>query len=1063
MNKAKIICALLLCFLSRMSAMADHVYPEKHNKSDFITFTNVLSPITGSVKDKSTGEPLAGAAITVKGSKASAVSDQNGNFSIQASTGDVLIVSFVGYETQEVRIESSSVSVLLSVKSSSSMDSVVLIGYGTQKKSDLTGAVGTVRAAEVKERNVASVQQSLAGRVTGVEVNVNSGRPGGKNNVRIRGFSSINSSNNPLYVVDGVMLPMGDNTITGSSNYSQYIDYINPEDIASIEVLKDASATAIYGARGANGVILITTKRGRPGESRVTYDGGYSVPTIGPNAPHYLNAEEYLHVEDVAYLNMQKFDPVGWANGNFAFRNPALARTNPKLFDAQGKPLYHTDWLKEATQSKLSQNHQLGFSGGKDGTTYSLSLGYRDDEGLVKSSYLKRYSARFAVDDQIKSWLKVGGTLSYLTQEENLIDQDYLVVRTIAEALPFIPVKYPDGSWADNRDYPNVEAQYNPVHYLTDRNCIVKTQNTIGSFFSNINLTKDLEFRTVVGANIIRSDLNTYTGKSLNPSLSGSATQAMSTISSWSVENYMTYNKKINRDNSINAVLGTSLQKTTQLGFSASASGFSSDYFQTNNLGAGSVQYGASTAKSSFSFNSYFGRLNYGFQNKYLLTVTGRIDGSSKFGENNKYAFFPSAAVAWKISEEDFLASSNVISNMKLRASVGVTGNSEIPPYSSMAILSSNYADIVNGQRASGTGIARLANPNLKWEKTTQKDLGFELGLLGNRINFEADLYYRKTTDMLLDAPVPTSSGYAAITKNIGSMENKGLELGLRTTNIQTANFSWQTTFNISMNRNKVLSLATPGDIYGVGGTYFISPTNVISVGHPVGSFRGLVRLGVWSEAEKDEAAKFTSYRGGLPILPGDIKYLDVNHDYVINDEDRMIIGNGSPKGWGSFINNFTYRNFDLLVDIQYMYGNDVYELSTGSSEDRVALANSYKSVLDAWTPEHENTVIPQWRDTRAGYIINEDTHWLKDGSFIRGRNLSLGYTFSGTTASRMKLNKLRVYGSVQNAFLICSKEVHWDPETVGSTFGTGAFAQGLSYYAYPKSRTFTLGVSVAL
>ncbi|MBN8850758.1 MAG: TonB-dependent receptor [Sphingobacteriales bacterium] len=1049
-KRTKAIGALFLCFLFFNAVEAGSIYKK-------------TGELKGSVRDKATGEPLVGATVVVKGTSQTTITDTAGSFRLDAPIGSVLIVSFVGYGTEQVTVHTSTVLISLLAKGGGSADSVVVIGYGTQKKSDLTGAVGTVRLGEIKQRNVASLQQSLAGRVPGVQVNVNSGRPGGKNNIRIRGFSSINSSNNPLYVVDGVMLPMGDNTMTGSSNYSQYIDYINPNDIESIEILKDASATAIYGARGANGVVLITTKRGKPGQSRVTYDGSFSVPTIGPIRAHNLNAAEFLHVEDVAYANMQKYDSVGWANGIYAFRNPALARTDPRLFDPNGKPLYNTDWLKEATQSKISQDHQIGFNGGKGGTAYSVTLGYRDDEGLIKSSYLRRYSGRFTIDDQVKSWLKIGGTLSYLTQEENLVDQDYLVVRTISEALPFMPVKYKDDSWADNRNYPNAEGQYNPVHYLTDRNCVVKNQNTIGSLFANINVTKELEFRSVLGANFIRSDLSSYTGKSLNPSLGGSAVQAENTNSFWSFENYMTYNKKLGDDHSLTAVLGTSLQKTTTFGFQASASGFSTDYFQTNNLGAGSTQYGASTVKTSYAFNSYFGRINYSYQNKYLLTVTGREDGSSKFGDNNKYAFFPSAAVAWKISEEKFMSGASVISNLKLRASVGVTGNSEIAPYSSLPTLSSNYADIVNDQRQSGTGISRLANPNLKWEKTTQKDLGVELGILGNRINFEGDIYYRKTTDMLLDAPVPTSSGYASITRNIGSMENKGLELSLRTVNVQTRNFNWQSTFNISFNRNKVLSLATPGDIYGVGGTYFISPTNVISVGHPVGSFRGLVRLGVWSTAEAAEAAKFVSYRGGKPILPGDIKYLDVNHDNAITDADRMIIGNGSPKYWGAFINNFTYKDFDLLVDLQYSYGNNVYDLSTGSGEDRVALANSYSSVLNAWTPQHQNTMVPEWRDTRAGYIINEDTHWLKDGSFVRVRNIVLGYTFPTSVLSRLRMNRLRIYGSVQNAFLFCSKALNGDPETVGSTFGTGAFAQGLAYYAYPKPRMFSLGLNIVL
>jgi TonB-linked SusC/RagA family outer membrane protein len=1017
-----------------------------------------VTPISGIITDDK-GQPLADVSITVKGTTTGTVTDAEGHFSISVpSSKSTLVVSYSGFETREIVAGSQRIINAQLQLSRNDLDQVVVIGYGTQKKSDLTGAIGSIKAQQLQERSSPSLAVSLAGRVPGVQVNVNSGRPGGKTNIRVRGFSSINSSNNPLYVIDGVILPIGDQAAG-----SQAIDYINPNDIVSVEVLKDASATAIYGARGANGVILVTTKRGKPGVSEITYNGDYSIPKLGPNYPQFLNAKEFLSVEDLAYKNMEKYDSAGWASGKYISRNPALARTDPRLFDANQQPLYDTKWIDEATQHRLSQNQQVGFSGGSDHGSYAVSLGYRDDEGLIKSSYLKRYSARFTFDDQIKKWIRVGGTLSYVNQEENIVDQDYSAFRAIAEAFPFLPVKFPDGTWADNRLYPNAEVQFNPVHWLEERKYIMNTQNTMGSIYSNLSLAKGLEMRTVLGTNIVTRGINQFTGRTLAITQNGTASASNSRENFWSLENYLTYNKTIAKDHTINALLGISWQETNSFTQGEGISNFSSDYFQYNNLGAGSTSPTYSSGRSRYSFSSYFGRVNYAYKNKYLVTFTGRQDGSSKFGENNKYAFFPSAALAWRASEEDFLKNNNLISNLKIRTSYGLTGNSEIPPYSSLSTLSSNYTGIFNDTRVGGTGINRLANPALKWEKTAQTDLGIELGILNNRISFEADLYYRKTTDMLLDAPVPQTSGYASIRRNVGSMENKGLDLALNTVNITTDKITWSTTFNISMNRNKVLSLATPSDIVGVGGVVFISPTNIIRVGEPVGSFKGLVRLGVWSEAERAEAASYVSYRSGLPVLPGDIKYADLNGDHAITDADRKIIGNGSPKGWGSFINNVRYKQWDFLLDIQYSYGNNNYELSTGSSEDRVALANSYKTVLNAWTPEHENTVIPEIRDTRAGYIINEDTHWLKDASFIRGRNVMLGYTFGSSTIGRWRLSRLRVYSSVQNFFLICSGEVNGDPETVGTTFGTGAFSQGLTYHAYPKSTTFLLGLQVAL
>ena len=442
------------------------------------------------------------------------------------------------------------------------------------------------------------------------------------------------------------------------------------------------------------------------------------------------------------------------------------------------------------------------------------------------------------------------------------------------------------------------------------------------------------------------------------------------------------------------------------------------------------------------------------------MTITGRVDGSSKFGEEQKYSLFPSAALAWRISEEDFLKTSNLISNLKLRASYGQTGNSEIATYQSLGLLGTGYAAIFNNQRVAGVGTNRLANPDLKWEKTAQSDIGLELGLFNNRVNLEVDAYYRKTTDMLLAAPVPTTSGFSSITRNIGSMENKGLEFSLYTINVNSKDFTWSTNLNWSMNRNKVLSLATPAPIFG-GNPGFVNNTGIIQVGQPVASFWGLIRLGVWTAAEAAEAAKYSSYRGGKPILPGDLKYKDLNGDYIINDADRTIIGNGSPKGWGSFINNFKYKNFEVVLDIQYSYGNDVLNHMKHSGEDRVSIANSFKTVLDAYDPVkgNTNTEIAAIRDTRAGYVTNVDTRWLEDGSFIRGRNFLVSYTFPSVVAQNIKLSRLRVYAAVQNFFLKSNFSGN-DPEV--TTYGN-AFSQGQTFFDYPKPTTYLLGLNIAL
>ncbi|WP_234736708.1 SusC/RagA family TonB-linked outer membrane protein [Tellurirhabdus bombi] len=1021
--------------------------------------------VTGRVTDE-TNAGLPGVSVIIKGSQKGTTTDVDGQYKLDVpENGATLIFSFVGYLSQEV-VVGNQISINVSLKADNKvLEEVVVIGYGTARKSDLTGSVSGVKADQIMERPAPSLNQALSGRMPGVQVNTNSGRPGGRSTIRIRGFSSINSSNNPLYVVDGVMLPQGN-----QSQFSSAIDYINPNDIVSVEVLKDASSTAIYGARGANGVILVTTKKGKAGEGQVTYNADFSVNTIGPNRPRVLNAKEYLQVEELAYKNIEKYDPAGWAAGKYTNLDPIPRRrqfsaAHPGVFDANLNPLYDTDWFKETTQNKLSQNHQLGFSGGNERTQYSLSLGYRSDEGLIKTSYMKRYSGRFTVDDQVKKWLKVGGTLSYNNQTENLVDINDAVARQIVEDFPFLPVKYADGTYASNRDYPSAEGSFSSMHRLMDRRYILNTQTTLGSLYSNINLAKGLEMRTVLGVNILTQENNESQTRTLNPGQFGNAAGRNQKETFWSLENYLTYNKQIGTDHNITALLGISWQETNFFRISATVQNFATDYFGFNNLGAGATNPQVQSDARRFAFNSYFGRINYSLKEKYLLTFTGRADGSSKFGTNHKFAFFPSAAAAWRVSEEDFLKGNALVSNLKFRASFGLTGNSEIPPYSSLALLSSNYSTIYGDSRANGTGLDRLANPDLRWEKTAQTDVGLEIGLFRGRVSLEADYYYRKTTDMLLDAPVPRTSGYATIRQNVGSMQNQGFEFGLNTVNIDQGGFSWNTTFNISMNRNKVLSLATPSDIFNVGGPNFTNPTNIIRIGEPVGSFWGLTRLGTWSEAEREEAAKFTSYRNNLTMLPGDIKYLDVNGDKIINDADRSIIGNGSPKGWGALTNNFRFKNFDATLELQFMYGNDVMLMNLHASEDRQALANSYSSVLNAWRPDNQNTPIAEIRETRAGYVTNVDSHWIKNGSFLRGRNLLLGYTFPAQVTNRIKLNRLRLYATVQNFFLLMEDPIVGDPEVTPTNQGDGnsAFSQGMIWHNYPKPTTYMLGIQIGL
>ncbi|GAB3234296.1 TonB-dependent receptor [Algoriphagus aestuariicola] len=1000
-------------------------------------------PVKGIVREAGSDTPIPGALVIVKGTQRGTVTENNGSFSIEASLNETLVVSFIGYSTTEYVISdlSNTIEINLPVDEAE-LDEIVVVGYGTQKKSDLTGAVGSVSEESLKDRPSPNLSNALSGKVQGVNVSINSGRPGGRANIRIRGNTSVSIANDPLYVIDGVIMHSA-----GLANGSTPIDYINPNDIASVEILKDASATAIYGARGANGVILVSTKRGSQSGGTIAYEGNYSIGVLPKKIP-LLNSEEFLAMEDLAYQNAQKYDPNGWRNG--IYKDPALKRTDPRLFDANGQPIYDTDWQDESFKPAFTQSHQLNFTSGNIDDNFGVYLGYRDEDGLMANSWMKRYSARFVFDSKIKDWIKVGGVLSYNDQKESQVDPlgngGIIAMRQVLEALPIIPVKYPDGSWAGNADYPGMEGGDNPIQVSEERIYLVNTQTVLGNVYANLYLAKGLEFRSNLSVNIVNQRVDYYGGRELDyisKNQGGDASIFNDRLNSWQFENYLTYIKEFNQNHAINAMAGIAWQHVDRFNSTARAQNFQDDYFTFNNLGAGAVAVQPGSGTVAYGLNSYFSRINYTLRDKYLFTFTGRVDGSSKFGESNRYAFFPSAAFAWRASDENFLSSSNLISNLKLRASVGQTGNSEVTAYQALAGMG-NYSVIFNDQRQIGIGVSRLANPDLKWEVTSQVDFGAEIGFLQNRLMFELDLYRKITDDMLLSAPVPSSSGYTVVSKNVGSMENKGIEFGLNTVNVEKSDFSWTTNFNLSINKNKVKALTGGADIF-LGST-------IVREGEPVGSFFGFVHEGTWNTEEETVAASYNK-------RPGDIKYKDVNEDGVINDSDRVIIGKGIPDGFGTFANTFSFKNFELLVDIQFTYGNDVLFRSKHSAEDRTGIANSFKTVLQGWTPENQETYYAQIRPLTAGYNTNNDSRRVEDGSFVRGRNIMLSYSFAPEILEKLKLRTMRTFFSVQNFFLSTDYS-GYDPEV--STSGA-AFDQGVDLYAYPKPRVFMLGVSVTL
>jgi len=979
--------------------------------------------------------PLAGATVAIKGTTTQTQTDTSGEYMVPAlGTSVTLVFSYTGYATTEVSTNGRTRVDVTLTHTEAELDEVVVVGYGTQRKSDLTGSVASIKSDALNQRPAINLEQQMAGRLAGVNVSTNSGRPGGQTNVRIRGYNSINASNAPLYIVDGVI---------GAS-------LVNPNDIESLEVLKDASATAIYGARGANGVIIVTTKKGGKDGGRINYDPYISLGTPAKKID-VLNAAEFLALEESAYSNVAKYDPDGFEAGKYV--DPLTKRNDAKLFDANGNPLYDTDWQTEATRRAFSQNHNLSFTGGNPETSYGVFLNYANEDGIIKESFMRRYSGRLSLESQVKPWMKLGGTMNFNHVEENQVDGGVgglNVTRMMIEAIPILPLKFADGTWGGNADYPGMENGENPVNILTNRKDLYLRQTALGNVYANIALAEGLQLRTSIGYNINNLRNNFYSSRNLrllSADQEGIANIYNTRENYWQFENYLTYDKTFNDVHRLNAMAGIGWQQFRHFDTYAGSQGFSDDFYEWNNLGVGSRVSTPTSNNYLWAMNSYFGRVNYNLLDRYLFTLTGRLDGSSKFGSSNKYAFFPSAAFAWRVAEEDFLRDSETISDLKLRTSYGQTGNSEIGVYQSLANLAAATA-ILDGSRASGVGIGTLANPNLKWEKTAQYDLGLELGLFRNRIKIEADVYYKKTTDMLLNAPIPSSSGYTNIYKNIGNMENKGVELLLNTENV-TGALVWNTSFNISFNRNKVLALGdADDDIFA--NPNFLSNTNIIRVGQPVGSFYGYVREGTWGTGEAGEAARYN-------LLPGDVKLRDLDDDGQINEADRMIIGNGIPKFFGGFLNTVTYKNFDLAIELQFSYGNDILNLSKATGEDRIGQVNSYATVLDAWTPTNQQTMVAEHRPASSYYTMNIDTRWVEDGSFLRGKNLLLGYTLPQQALQRMHANRIRVFASVQNFFIV-SKYSGYDPEV--TTYGD-AFAQGIEFFGYPKPRTFMLGFNL--
>ncbi len=1026
--KAAVLCSLLSAFATVNVVTAA---PAQTGETEGTAIVQQGKKVTGVVVD-ATGLPVIGANVVVKGTTNGVITDFDGKFSVEGVSADqVLVISYIGYLTQEIPVGNQSMINVTLKEDTQALDEVVVVGYGTMRKSDVTGSISVAKGDDLTKNQNFSALDNLRGKVSGVNIFSNSSQPGAySNRVIIRGMATINASSDPLYVVDGVVM--------------ENFDLVNPNDIESMEVLKDASAAAIYGARGANGVIMVTTKRGKKdGEGvSVSYQGSLSVSHIARKMD-VLNAEEWVEAFMIGLANENKWQGKNWS------LNRADWFKDKNYFDASGNPLYDTDWQDEATRTAVSHNHQLNIQQAGKKSSMGAFLNYTDQQGIVNNTYNKRINAKMAYDADPLSWLStsvnvlVNHTWGRYTPEDGGGQE---ARRTMIEMVPWMPVRDANGEYttSTSTSFSGLEGMSNPVFILDQQRRMRYNTQIFGNAALTFHIIDGLDLKTQFGIDSHNKQYRGYSSVKLNniSMPNGWAEYENWNTLYWQEETYLTYNKVFG-DHRINAMAGLSWQERTYRRNKSKTEGFSDDFFEDYNMGVGTTPASPESDWSRWAMNSYFLRLAYTYKDRYSATVTGRVDGSSKFGENNKYAFFPSAGLAWTISQEDFMADQDVISNLKLHTSYGLTGNSEIDPYQSLGKVESGTY-LINNVRAPYSFINSMPNPDLKWEKTGQFDVGFNLGLFQNRLNFDVAYYNKKTTDLLLDCPIPYSTGFTSIYKNIGSVRNQGMDLMVNATPLQNE-FTWSSTVNLNYNKNKILQLGdTNADVYMYD---WVSGGSILRVGESMGSFFGLVREGVYTEED---------YKNGL------CKQTQVGR--AKRSSERQIIGKGLPDWTGSWINNFSYKNFDLTVDMQFVWGVETLQRFYHSTYDRFGFTNGLKNILyDAYNGSNPDTMeqmIYIAQDGHAGQDSATDSGWVANGSYLRMNMLQLGYTFDSNVIRKIGLSGLRVYASGNNLFQIVSKDFNgYDPESTSET--GGKFGQNMTFFSYPRARTFTFGVNV--
>lgn len=995
--------------------------------------------ISGTVRDGESNQTLPGVNVLAKGTTSGTVTDMDGNYRLTVDDAvTTLVFSSIGYLSQEAEINGRSVIDLSLLPDVQSLSEVVVIGYGTQKKSNITGAIASVSGEELEKVQVASFDQAIQGRAAGVYVTSNSGQPGGGISVRIRGIGSINNSN-PLYVIDGVIVG------AGNSETSNPLASLNPNDIESVEVLKDAASAAIYGARAANGVVLITTKRGTSGQPTLSYNGYYGVQVPTTNLPRAMNAREFAENMNRAFTAADQDAP---------FDNPA----------ALGEG---TNWKDVLMQNGSIQDHQLSLSGGNEKHNYFLSANYFDNQGIMIETFHERMSFRVNTDNKLSDQWTVGNSLAFsrTSRYDNGSGNRTFIhgaFTDIYQMLPTMPVYNADGTYAGPTDT-RLERRRNAAsgELLPEREDV--ETRLLGNLYVNFEPIDGLSFRTSFSTDI--SGRNTYFSEppyreGLLEDLFSNVNRAAFNSTFWLWENFATYQKAVGKHN-FSLMVGTSAQNFSNQAIRANAE-YESDAF--TEISTSAVVNNSTSSFNEESLASMFGRFTYNFDERYLLTANVRRDGSSKFGPNNKFGVFPSFSAGWRVSEEGFF-STDLVNDLKIRGGWGRVGSDAIGNFKYLAALNSGFNYPFGNQTgvsSLGAALLELGNPNIQWETATEWSLGVDVGLLDNRLTVTADYFEKTRTDMLLTLPLAGISGLTETVDNVGELLNKGFEFS---TNYRRASgkFNYDIGLNFTTFKNEVVDIDILKEI--VASTYSGSgAVSLIRVGQPLGVFYGLVTDGLFQTPEEVRQANSVDGDESTPYqlsgtAPGDFKYRDLNGDGRITGDDRQIIGDPVPDFTYGINGSLQYGNFDLNLQLFGVQGNDILNLGKSIRESSGRAFNKSSSVVNAWNGPGTSNSIPRPIVTDPNQNVRVGTHLVEDGSFLRLRNLQLGYNLSPKLLASLGITRLRAYLAGQNLLTFTQYSGN-DPE-IGFD-GNKTAANGIDQDLYPQARTYSIGVNVS-